>query len=142
MKYIFSVAFTFAGLFFVIVGVPSIYETYTVVNSPSEKTEGTVVDFINGTKGTLAPVFAYKTKNGLTLRYESHYYSAPPKYKKGDKIVLYYQIGKALNVHFDSFSENWALPLGIFFVGSLCLTAGVYTWIKTIQSVDNQEVEI
>lgn len=140
MKYIFSVAFTLIGLVFTIAGFFFAYEKYTLLNSPSEKTEGTVVGFIDGSKGTLAPVFEYQTKKGMRLRYESHYFTAPSRYQKGDKIALYYQISNAREVHFDSFSENWGLPIILAFLGSLVLTIGVYTLIKTIQYVNSQKM--
>ena len=140
MKYICPVAFTFFGLFFSIVGVFMSYKTYILMNSPSEKTEGTVVNFVRGDKASVAPVFEYQIKNGWRLRYESHYYTSPSRYQKGDKVGLYYQIGNVEKVYFDSFSENWAFPLGFLLLGSLILYFGVYMFIYIIKDIDSQKM--
>ena len=140
-NYVLHILFSLSGLTFFLVGIVMAYNKYTFMNSNLEKVEGTVVDFVYGNKGTVAPVIEYRTKNGLSLLYKSNFFISPPKYQKGEKLMLYYKVGNATEVCIDSFIENWLFSIAFVLSGLFGIVVSLYQVKMTRRDIENHAIE-
>jgi hypothetical protein len=68
------------------------------------------------------PVLRYRTQEGATKEIVSSVGSNPPRYKKGDSVVILYDPAKPDDMRIHSFANVWLVPLilggvGVIFIG-------------------------
>ena len=98
--------------------------TTLVLRRPDETSILTRTKRRGGVKTTyklkpMAPQVRFATADGETITFTHHTASDPPTYKIGQEVTVRYQPGRPHEAQIGSFSSLWAMPLLLFFVGSI-----------------------
>jgi hypothetical protein len=73
------------------------------------------------------PEVEFTAPSGERVRFESKVYSNPPKYKRGDRVMIYYDQQNVHEARIKSFIYLWLLPLLLGIMGT------AFTWVGAAQ---------
>lgn len=109
------------GTLFLIIAWNAWSQTYTIVRN-GKLVQGTVIENVHKPRRglqtqttSLAPVVAFTTENGETVRYYSQTYTTPAAYAPGEQVDIWYMPDNPQLATMDGL-DAWVLPtvFGIF----------------------------
>ncbi|MBN8588079.1 MAG: DUF3592 domain-containing protein [Rhodothermia bacterium] len=124
--------FALIGLPFMLVGLWFGYDLYQF-STTALRAEGEVVDMARSSKGSAAPIVAFRARDGQMYEVTGDVFSSPPSYHIGEKATVKYQPSNPNNARISDWT-NWLFP-GIFgTLGTIFTALGlgglIFMWRK------------
>ncbi len=127
----------------ILIGAYLSYQSTESFLLQATKTEGTVIELVQSSpKSAFYPIVQFISQNGQTIKFKSSNGKKPPKYSKGQKIEVLYQITEPQNAKINDFASLWSLTTiasiigGVFFLSAAII---VYIDIRNTRKKQNQK---